>query len=162
MKKNNLHLLAAVGVLIIVTLACGSSSDDKEKKDFSNLPESEQTVAVAVEDIIKQTVDAYPLLGAEYKKITDMTDIQKEPYLREMIGKEFRVIGDITEVNTDGKIQLQLKNSNFMAISMVNGYPADRLTLLNKSDVIDFIGKVTETDTMIYLSITTQYIRDTE
>ena len=114
------------------------------------------------DNYIRQTVEAYPLLGAEYKKISDMTDIQKTDYLLSMIGKEYRVVGDITEVNSDGTIQLQLKNSTFMAISIVRGFPQERLKELTKDDIIDFIGRVSNTDDFLYIRITTDFVRNTE
>ncbi len=155
-------IIVAVLIIIIFIIAISSGNNSKPAKDYSALPPAEQTVAVQSDNYIRQTVEAYPLLGAEYKKISDMTDIQKTDYLLSMIGKEYRVVGDITEVNSDGTIQLQLKNSTFMAISIVRGFPQERLKELTKDDIIDFIGRVSNTDDFLYIRITTDFVRDTE
>lgn len=102
----------------------------------------------------------YPLLGAEYKKISDLTDFQKESYLQNMVGQEYRVVGKITDVESNGSIQLDLVDSTFFAISQVEGYPYDQLLNLKKGDEIDFIGRVIKSDTFLYLMITTEFVRD--
>lgn len=148
---------ALICIIIVVIIALSSGGDSNRVTGGGSGAKVTATV-----NYTKQTVEAYPLLGAEYKKISDMTDIQKEPYLRDMMGKEYRIVGGITEVRTDGTIQLQLKNSTFMAISMVKGYPSDRLMEITNDDTLDFIGRVSETSTLLYLNITTDFIRDTE
>lgn len=155
-------IIVSILIIIIFIIAVNSGDDSKKTKDYSALPPAEQTVAVQADNFIRQTVEAYPLLGAEYKKISDMTDMQKSDYLLNMMGKEYRVVGEVTEVNTDGTIQLQLKNSTFMAISMVHAFPQERLKELTKDDVIDFIGRVSNTNDLLYIMITTDFIRDTE
>lgn len=162
-KKTSGCLIAiAVFFAIAITLILLTQKSENKTNRLADKKPAERTEIVATQNLVKQTVDAYPLLGSEYRKISDMTDIQKEPYIRELMGKEFRVIGGITEVNADGTIQIGLKNSSFMNISMVKGYPADRLSKLTKDDTIDFIGRVVETSTLLYLNVTTEFIRDTE
>lgn len=155
-------IIVSILIIIIFIIAVNSGDDSKKTKDYSALPPAEQTVAVQADNFIRQTVEAYPLLGAEYKKISDMTDMQKSDYLLNMMGKEYRVVGEVADVNTDGTIIINLKSSTFLAMAEVRAFPQERLKDLAKNDIIDFIGRVSNTSDFITINVTTDFIRDTE
>lgn len=137
------------------------------EKEVKSLSEQKNSAAVPVSAPIAQPI-VIPAssdmqltsLYDEFVKISDMTEIQQKPYMESLIGRDFILTGTVSEVESDGKVRLNLEGSRLISSVSVFRYPSDRLASLQKSSTISIVGRVKKVTTFMMIMMEVDYIRD--
>lgn len=136
MKKHNLPLLVAVGVLIIITLACGSTNSSGDV--ISTPKPGESTPIITTPQDMRLELSLLEL----YNYYNGMTHLQRSEYLKTLDGKTVEWTGLVHDVDNKGLITISAPIGN-CSVSL-SGVPIEEAKNLNKGTQIRFTGTILE------------------
>jgi hypothetical protein len=86
------------------------------------------------------------------KKRKELTDLQWEPYSKEIVGERIRFAGAVIEVYDDGRVQIS-EGKGLLTGCMLYEVPRDTAIMLTKDEFVQGEGTVREVDTLLGLTV---------
>lgn len=140
----------------VVTLACigsclaclfmGNSTPDK-------LVGPTRAAVSTVEPTLFPT-PAYLTVAAFEQERSALTDIQKEQYDQDILGKNIQFCGQVVDVYEDGSISID--EGGFFTTVKLLGIPKNVAITLQKGQLIEGMGTVADVDTLLILVLEIQ------
>jgi len=139
----NRKLLLGIAVLIMLVLACGSSSTTSSRAPTS-MPSIPPTPAGPV---------LFTARVIELKR-DEMTDLQFDAYKTSVLGKEIHFVGSVTEVYADGRVLIDFSSTKgFLTRGILHGIPVGEAININQDQIVRGTGAVIDVYELLGLGV---------
>jgi len=136
----NRKLLLGIAVLIMLVLACGSSTTSPRAAS-NPVPPTPAGPVLFTARVIELNRD-------------ELTDLQFDAYKTSVLGKEIHFVGSVVEVYADGRVQIDFSSTKrLMTRGTLYGIPVEEAIKINQDQIVRGTGTVNEVYELLGLSI---------